>query len=171
MAYASLALDELLELLGAATPAPASGTAAALTGALAAALAELAAGVSGKPGAVEEARKLRASLAALADDDAEAYTAYLAERTPEARDRTIDIPLAIAEVALEVAELGGRVAREGKPSVAGDALAATDIASGAARAAVRLVELNLAGTDDPRRDHAAELARQAGTWIPRMGPL
>ena len=79
MGYAAIALDELLELLGAATPAPASGTAAALTG----------------------------------------------------------------------------------------ALAATDLASGAARAAIRLVELNLAATDDPRRDRAAELARQAGTWIAR----
>jgi formiminotetrahydrofolate cyclodeaminase len=170
MGYAAIALDELLELLGAATPAPASGTAAALTGALAAALAELAAGVSGKPDAAGAARKLRTRLGALADEDAEAYTAWLAERTDEARDRTVDIPLAIAEVALEVAELGGRLARDGKRSVAGDALAATDLASGAARAAIRLVDLNLAGTGDPRRDRAAELARQAGTWIPQPGP-
>src|SRR5207253_8149656 len=170
MGYAAIALDELLDLLGAATPAPASGTAAALTGALAAALAELAAGVSGKSDATEAAGKLRRRLATLADEDAEAYTAWIAARTEDARDRIVDVPLAIAEVALEVAELGGRLAREGKPSVAGDALAATDLASGAARAAVRLVELNLAGTDDPRRDHAAELARQAGTWIAQSYP-
>src|SRR5207244_4883654 len=152
MGYAAIALDELLELLGAATPAPASGTAAALTGALAAALAELAAGVSGKPGAADEARNLRARLAALADDDAEAYTAYIAARTGEAWDRIVDIPLAIAEVALEVAELGGRLAREGKASVAGDALAATDLASGAARAAGRRAERNVAGPGDTRRE-------------------
>jgi formiminotetrahydrofolate cyclodeaminase len=160
MAYASLALDELLELLGAATPAPASGTAAACTGALAAGLAELAAGVSGDAAGVAEARSLRARLAALADDDAEAFTAYLAARSDDARDRIVDVPLAIAERAAEVADLGTRLARDGKPSVVGDSLAAADLAGGAVRAAARLVELNLAGTDDPRLGRAHSLARR-----------
>jgi formiminotetrahydrofolate cyclodeaminase len=144
MPYVSLALEELLELLAAATPAPASGTAAALTGALAGGLAELAAGVSGDDGAVAEARSLRNRLGALADDDAEAYTAFLANRSEEARARIAEVPRAIAARAAEVAALGRRLAAEGKPSVVGDALAAVDLAEGAARAAARLVQLNVA---------------------------
>jgi formiminotetrahydrofolate cyclodeaminase len=161
MAYASLALEELLELLAAATPAPASGTAAACTGALAAGLAELAAGVSGHEEAAAEARSLRGRLAALADEDAEAYTAFLADKQSEAaRARIVDVPLAIAERAAEVAELGQRLARDGKPSVVGDSLAAADLAAGAVRAASRLVGLNLRATDDPRAAKAVELARR-----------
>ena len=142
MVYVSLSVEELLDLLGAATPTPASGTAAAIVGALAASLAELAAGVSGDEGAVSEARSLRGRFSVLADEDAEAYTAFLVSRSNEARVRIVEVPQAIAAAAGEVAALGRRLAREGKPSVSGDALAAVDLAEGAAGAAARLVELN-----------------------------
>jgi formiminotetrahydrofolate cyclodeaminase len=58
------------------------------------------------------------------------------------------------------------VAAAGKPGLRGDALAGADIATGAARAAARLVEINLAGmeTADARalrdRARAASVAAQ-----------
>jgi formiminotetrahydrofolate cyclodeaminase len=142
MAYGTLSLAELLDRVGAATPAPASGTAAAYAAALGAALAELAAGVSRDEAGVAEARELRARLVALGDEDAEAYTAFLAARSDETWARIVEVPRAIAAAAEQVAALGERVARDGKQSVVGDALAAVDVAEGARRAAERLVELN-----------------------------
>jgi formiminotetrahydrofolate cyclodeaminase len=71
-----------------------------------------------------------------------------------------DVPLAIAETAAEVAALAREVAAAGKPGLRGDALAGADIAAGAARAAARLVELNLADLpDDPRIVRAQTAAR------------
>ena len=54
--------------------------------------------------------------------------------------------------------------RAGKPGLRGDALAGADIAAGAARAAARLVEINLAdAAGDPRVARArAAVARAAG---------
>src|SRR5258708_35119431 len=75
-------VGEFLAALGARTPAPASGSAAALTGALAAALAELAGRFAGDGDAVERAQKLGARLVELADEDAATYTAFMA-RTDE----------------------------------------------------------------------------------------
>jgi methenyltetrahydrofolate cyclohydrolase len=137
-----LPLAELLDVIGAATPAPASGTAAACAAALGAALAELAAGVSRDDAAVAEAQELRARLLALADDDAEAYTAFLAERSDATRARIIEVPQEISAAAAQVAALGERLARDGKASVAGDAQAAVELATGARRAADQLVAVN-----------------------------
>jgi formiminotetrahydrofolate cyclodeaminase len=139
-----MGVDELLEAVAAPTPAPASGTAAALTGALAAALVSLAAGVSGDEERAAEANRLRERLAGLADDDAAAYTAFVREPTPETRSRIVAVPEAIAAGARSVGELGLQLAETGKPSVRGDALAAADLAQGAIRAAERLVTINQA---------------------------
>ncbi len=142
MSYGTRRLDEFLDELGAATPAPASGTAAALTAAMAAGLAELAAGVSRDGEAVARARALRTRLTALADEDAEAYTAFMRARSDETRARTIAVPQEIASRAAEVASLGQQLAEQGKPSVRGDALSAVELARGAERAAARLVAIN-----------------------------
>jgi methenyltetrahydrofolate cyclohydrolase len=140
--YGTLSLAELLDSVGAATPAPASGTAAAYAAALGAALAELAAGVSRDDAAVAEARELRARLVALADEDAEAYTAFLAERTDATRARIVEVPQEISRAAAQVAALGERLVHDGKASVAGDAQAAVELANGARRAAENLVAIN-----------------------------
>jgi len=140
--YGTLSLSELLDSVAAATPAPASGTAAAYAAALGAALAELAAGVSRDDAAVAAARELRVRLVQLADEDAEAYTAFLAERNDETRARIVEVPQEIAAAAAQVVALGERLVRDGKPSVAGDAQAAVELANGARRAADHLVALN-----------------------------
>src|SRR3954454_6923904 len=74
-------------------PAPASGAAAALTGALGAALAELAARFTDDEAGVERASALGRRLAALADEDVAAYTAFMQTRSAEARARIVAVPL------------------------------------------------------------------------------
>ena len=82
-------------------------------------------------------------------------------KTDEARDRTIDVPLELAQTAARVTRLGERLAREGNPRLVGDADAGATLSRAAVRAAVRLVEINLEGRDDPRGKRARELASDA----------
>jgi formiminotetrahydrofolate cyclodeaminase len=137
-----LRVGEFLAALGERTPTPASGAATALTGALAAALTELAGRFAGDEEAVIGAKTLVTQLVELADDDAEAYTAFMAERNDETRARIIQVPQQIALHADEVAELAERVRGQLTSSVAGDAEAAVELARAAARVARRLAELN-----------------------------
>ena len=138
-----LRVGEFLAALGERTPTPASGAATALTGALAAALTELAARFAGDEGAVIGAKALLVRLVELADEDAVAYTAFMADRTDANRARIIEVPEQIASHADEVAELAETVRRQLTSSVAGDAEAAVELARAAARVARRLAELNV----------------------------
>jgi len=134
---------ELLDAIGARTPAPASGSVAALTGALAAALTEMAARYADDDASIERARELKARLGALADEDSVVYAAFMAERNEETRAEIIRVPEEIAAAATEVAELADRVGAQLQTSVAGDAEAAAALARAAAGVAKRLVELNV----------------------------
>jgi formiminotetrahydrofolate cyclodeaminase len=142
MAFGELRVGEFLAALGERTPAPASGSAAALTGAFAAALVELAARFAEDEDAITRAKALSTRLAQLADEDAAAYTAFMESRSDEARRRTIEVPEEIAAKADEVAELAAQVGARLTSSVAGDAEAAAELARAAARVARRLAELN-----------------------------
>lgn len=137
-----LRVGELLAALGERTPTPASGAATALTGALAAALTELAARFAGDEDAVVAAKAAVARLSELADEDAAAYTAFMAERSDATRRRIIEVPEEIAAHADEVAALADAVRARLTSSVAGDAEAAAELARAAARVARRLAELN-----------------------------
>ncbi len=150
-----------LDALGARTPAPASGSGAAVTGGIAAALAELAARFSDEPEIVGRLEELRARLLRLADEDAAAYTAFMRTKSAEDRERTIDVPLEIAESAAEVARLASAVAEGGNPRVAGDAEAGYLLAGAVARVGARLVEINLGGKDDPRLQRARDAVAAA----------
>src|SRR5882672_170326 len=97
-----LQVGEFLAALGERTPTPASGAAAALTGALAAGLTELAARFAGGEEAVVRAKALVTRLVELADEDAVAYTAFMADRNDENRARIIAVPEEIAAHADEV---------------------------------------------------------------------
>jgi formiminotetrahydrofolate cyclodeaminase len=140
-----LQVGEFLAALGERTPTPASGAATALTGALAAALTELAGRFAEDEDAVVQAKVAVMRLVELADEDAAAYTAFMADRTPEARARIIEVPEEIAAQADEVAELAARVRSQLTSSVAGDAEAAVELARAAARVARRLAALNACG--------------------------
>jgi formiminotetrahydrofolate cyclodeaminase len=137
-----LRVAELLAALGERTPAPASGAAAALTGAMAAALTERAARFAGDEEAVVQAQAAVARLVELADEDVAAYTAFMAERTDATRVRIVAVPEEIAARADEVAGLAEAVLGQLRSSVAGDAEAAVELARAAARVARRLGELN-----------------------------
>jgi methenyltetrahydrofolate cyclohydrolase len=137
-----LSVGGFLDALGARTPAPASGAAAAITGALGAALAELAARLAKDDAAVEEARRLRARLVQLADEDGEAYTAFMHERSEANRARTIEVPREIAAVASEVVELADGLATRLTFPMVGDAEASAELARAAAHVSRRLAALN-----------------------------
>ena len=114
---------------------------------------------------VGRAEELRARVEPLADADADAYGAFMAERTDENVERIIAIPCELAEVAAEVAELAAAVAAGGTPNVSGDAAAGADLAAAVASIAARLVEINARPGDDRIADasrHAARAATAAG---------
>lgn len=163
--FLDLSLKELLDAVPARTPAPGGGAVAAIAASLAAGLVAMAARFATeewerRAEVVGRAEELRARIEPLADADAAAYGAFMAARSPETTERIIAIPFEIAEIAAEVAELAGIVAREGNPNVRGDASAGADLAAAAASVGARLVGVNT-DTDDPRVETAADLARRA----------
>jgi formiminotetrahydrofolate cyclodeaminase len=181
---ADATVAELLEQLAARTPAPGGGTAAGLAGAVAAALTEMAAAFAltrtpGESGEIAEiarrARELRARLLELADADISSYEPVLRARSldrgdsrrrsaiEDALSSAAEVPLEIAEACAEVAELAAMsAAAPGNDHLLGDAGAAAVIAEAATRAAVALVELNLARwPEDPRLERTTALARRA----------
>ena len=177
----SLPVDELLDEFARAKPVPGAGPAAALVTAVAAALTAMAARTSRgswrEAGAVvAQAEALRARAVRLAEEDAEAVEAFLAERAPqggqnpEVRDyrlgralhRAADVPLEIVEAATDVARLAAHTTRHCSGDVRADAAAAALLASGAARGAAHLVEVNLTTVEgDERVKRARGLVRAA----------
>jgi formiminotetrahydrofolate cyclodeaminase len=166
-------VDELLDELAGPAPIPGSGSAAALVAAMAAALVAMAARLSpdweDSRGVAAQADALRRRAARLVGVDADAYAAVLALRDapsqerPEQRDfrlgaafsRAADVPLEIASLAEDVAELGALVAASSFHGARADAAGAAVLASAAARAAASLVAINLAvAPGDPRSDQA-----------------
>jgi formiminotetrahydrofolate cyclodeaminase len=126
--------------------------------------------------AVAQAESLRARATSLAQEDADALDAFLAERAPnpaqqpESRDfrigrallRAADVPLTIAETACDVALLAAHVTSRCNGDVRPDAAAAAALARGAVAAAAHLVEVNLAtGEADTRVTRARQLVRTA----------
>ncbi|MGN6431250.1 MAG: cyclodeaminase/cyclohydrolase family protein [Gaiellaceae bacterium] len=173
--YLDLRVHELLESVT-KRGGPAAGAIAALTAASAAALVELTARATDAEawpdaaGAAAQAHKLRERLVPLARQDAEAYhaaVAQLRERDDdfalgEALARAADLPLEIADHAENVAALAADAAARAHPELRADAAAAAALALGAAWAAAKLVEVNLAmHEDDPRLARARRIAAGA----------
>ncbi len=164
------------------TPAPGGGSSCACACALGAALVEMAAAIELRrtdsllDGALpERLRALRERSLALAEEELSSYVPVLeARRLPEddpsrasrlaaALEEASASPLAIAECAAEVAELGAEVTRLAAPAVRGDAGAGVTLAEAAAAAAARLVEINVggAGGGHGAADRARGAARRA----------
>ena len=182
-------LERFLERLASTDPAPGGGGSVAVATAMAAALVEMAAGLSTDQiaeAAVIGARAsdIRRRALSLADEDAAAYTRVLdafrrrreADADPDAGRREIHealegataVPLEVAGLAADVAGLGTRLVTGGNPNLEGDAAAAVHIARAAARAAARLVELNVAQgkLDGDWCDQAAAHVTRAETGTP-----
>lgn len=170
---------DLLDRLAAKQPAPGGGAAAAITVAMAAGLLGMAARFStaqliDSAGRAAYADRVRGQVAALAEQDAEAYQAVLAafalprEPDPEVRRRQIRrtleraarVPTEIAEAASGIATEAAALAVRGNPNLRGDAFTAATLAAAAARAAAELVRLNVE-LGDLGGDLAARAARAA----------
>ncbi|MFL5863341.1 MAG: cyclodeaminase/cyclohydrolase family protein [Solirubrobacteraceae bacterium] len=173
-----LPLRELLERLAAGTPAPGGGSAAAITCAVAAALAEMASALSSSPTAASDRRhagELRERALELAELDLESYAPVLhaLRRPAEDPERPAAVaaalsqasvaPMEVARVAGEVAALAARVTQEAGRHLLGDAATATVLAEAACAAAALLVEINLARFEDERPGQAAQCVRDAST--------
>jgi formiminotetrahydrofolate cyclodeaminase len=180
---------DFLAQVAARTPTPGGGGAAAVTAALAAGLVAMAARFSAAqlPAAADlagQADQLRERAAALADQDAAAYRAVLdAYRPPRSGDdrarrqrigaalhEATVIPLAIAEISAQVAELAASVAAQGNPNLRGDATMAAHLAGASARGAAALVAINTAlgglpGSLSERADSAVATAQAAATRV------
>ena len=141
-----LTVEDLLAAIGERTPAPASGAATALTAALAAALAELSARYAGNEDDAERAHALAAELVRLGDDDAAAYSAFMANRNEETRAAIVRVPEEIARLADEAGAIASRAIDRLSPSVAGDARASAELGRAAAAVARGLAKLNRAGS-------------------------
>ena len=149
---------------------------AAVTASLAASLVVMA----GPPENAGRVAALGRRSAALADEDAAAYSAVMVARRSGASEtdalaRATEVPLEIAAIAAAIAQQAAEVFLTGRRDVRGDAATALLLAEGAARSAAYLVEVNVeagGGTRDLvglARAHnaAARAARKlVGGWVP-----
>ncbi len=134
-------------------------------------MAALFAGVDDSPGAVAGAATgLRIRAAALAQDDLAVYAAYVAARRLDPRgvavlaalDEAVRVPLEVAAIGAELAELAAGLAVAGNPRLRGDAATGALLAVAATRSAAVLVCENLLDRpDDPRLARAAALVTRA----------
>lgn len=191
-ALGSLDLRELTAQLASREPVPGGGSAAAFSGALAAALVGMVAELTlGRPGYAEHgdavgtvrdrAAELRVELLDLAETDAAAYDAVVrarrlpkesdaerATRTTRLRGAMLEaarIPLCTARAARDVLDLVVRIAPIGNRNAVSDAGVAGLLAAAAVRGAVLNVRINLPylPADEPlRHEAAAEIAQLDG---------
>lgn len=184
-------VDELAALVAARTSVPAGGAVAALTTELAAGLAAMAGRFSDTGTAesghhtesVAQADALRQAAEPLADEDAAGYAAFLAalaepddgdpglrrERVERARSRTVDVPLAMAEIAAQCAVLAADLAMSGNRSVRGDAATAVALCHATTTAASIMVAENLGNASHDERAHRVRsAARKAAAALDRV---
>lgn len=182
-----LPLRRLLDDVAARTPDPAGGPVCAIVLGFAAALVVMSARFSGgtwngAEQAAAQAEALRARVELLAVEDGRAYADVLAAlrlpREPDAGEReralalalgrAAEVPLELAGLAAEAAELAVEVAERGNRNLRGDATTAASLAAASARAAANLVAINLAGRGgDPRVERAAAAAARAAAAAER----
>lgn len=183
-----LHLGEFLANLGSSSPTPGGGAAAAVVGALGAALVEMTANLTiGKPRLADvqeqansiqqRAGDLRARLERLGDADADAFervtAAYKLLRADDAQKQqrtqaiqaallqAADVPLETARVAAEVVALAEEAAPLLNPAVISDVLVGALLAQAAVSSAGLNVEINLAAMTDAaaKERYARELAQ------------
>ncbi|ROS44322.1 cyclodeaminase/cyclohydrolase family protein [Amycolatopsis thermoflava] len=191
-ALAGTAFSVIADAVASETATPGGGAVAGLTATLAAGLVAMVARYSSAVGDFDpdavaaRADELRRDAQQLADDDVSAYQAYLdatkLPRDPDpvartaairaALDAAADVPLALAMVAAEVAELGELVAKDGNTRLRPDGVTAVQLGSAVATSAAALVGENLrARRDDPRPARAAEHAATARAAAARVARL
>src|SRR6478672_9829431 len=191
MDFDKTSFEDLLTALGSDAPTPGGGSAAALAGAMGAALAEMVASLTlskEKYAASHEAvrpiaglaRRTRQELQRLAHEDSEAYDAVVAARrlpkdtpdqekvrarkTSEANRLAAEVPMRTARSAARLLAAMPELAKKGNPNAASDAGAAALLLEAAVHAALLNVAINLAGIDDEAvriRERALSTVRSA----------
>jgi len=173
--YSQVPIEEYLTKLAGESPEPGGGSAAALVGALGAALVGMVASLTlgnEKYAAVQEAigqlrdqaKQLRLTMQELVTEDARAYAEVAAamklpQDTDENREkrsrvlqaalrRAAEVPLRVAEAAGEVACLSLTAAEIGNVHAVSDAGVAAVLAEAAAQSAALNVKINLAWIKD-----------------------
>ena len=174
--YLDLPLRDFLGEVASPEPMPGAGYYAAISLSMAAGLVAMAAGASRgewgeAKGAAAQANTLRERIAPLAQRNLEAYASAAARLRGTGDDaddlgllleRAAQIPLDIAEAAVDVASLAAVVAERGEQALRADAVAGALLAQGAARVAATLVEVNLGTTSsDPRVTRVRDLSGTA----------
>ena len=185
-------LSGFVSSVASSNPVPGGGSVAAHAGALAAALAQMVAGLTigkKKYAAVDAEMKEAAlkavalgnQLAGLVKRDAEAYAqvseayklpkepadaaAHRTEAVTNALLKAAEVPLATARAAVEVAQLASLVAEKGNSNAVTDAGVAALLAHAAAKGAAYNVRVNIQALDD--KSKGQHLAREADQLVKR----
>lgn len=175
MSLIKLTVQDFIEELASANPTPGGGSASALAGAIAAGLVEMACNLTvgrEKFRDVEEELKvvlarsgeLRAMLMSAVDEDTLAYDKVSqAYKLPRATDEdkqartaaiqealkyATEVPLKVAQAAMEVSQLALIALEKSNPNVASDARVARVVADAAREGATANVEINLGSITD-----------------------
>lgn len=168
------------------TPTPGGGSAAALAGALAAALTQMVAGLTvnrKKYAAVDvesqailgKAKELRTQLTRLIAEDAAAFEGVMAAwrnkeldesakaaAVEEAMKKAGEIPLQVARLSQKAASLGQKIGQVGNPNAVTDAAAGAIMAHAAVQAAALNVKINASSLKNKQL---------AQTWIDEVSAL
>jgi glutamate formiminotransferase/formiminotetrahydrofolate cyclodeaminase len=185
--FRDLSVEAFSEALGSGSATPGGGSAAALSGALAASLvAMVARNTAANPSFAERAEAMeqiaaeadtcRHSLLELVDDDAAAFERVLAafrlpKETAELKDvrsreiqasyrEAVEIPLLVCRRALDVLALAGQIAELGNPNAISDAGVAALLAASALDGAALNVGINLGSIKDESYRTESERAVQ-----------
>jgi len=132
-----------LDRLAAPIASPGGGSAAAFSGAMAAALVEMCAGLSEIEEARARAEQLREDLEALVEEDAVAFASYMETRSDEALKRATLAPLLIAEKSAEVLLLAQGAAPKVAKAAIPDLKGAMRFAGAASEHAAATARFNL----------------------------
>ena len=173
--FAKLSLEDFLAALGADTPTPGGGTAAATAGAMGASLAEMvarltlskekyAASHDAVRPILEAGQLAREEFVTLAREDSEAYDAVVAaRRLPKDTDeqkaarqnaialanrRAAEVPMRTARAAARLLAALPELAEKGNPNAASDVGAAALLLDACAEGALLNVGINLSGIED-----------------------
>ncbi|MCP4424916.1 MAG: glutamate formimidoyltransferase [Chloroflexi bacterium] len=171
-AGAEISLAEFVETTAANTPTPGGGSVAALAGALAAALAQMVAGltvgrkkyadVDGDARAIlAEADQLRQALTAAIAEDAAAFDRVMAAWRDKSLDKTAkaaaieqatigagEVPLRVARLSRDAAKLARQIAEIGNANAVTDGAAGAIMAHAAAGVAALNVKINAVSLQD-----------------------
>ena len=141
----SATVAQFVDDLAADPPGPAGGSALAVTVAMAAALAELAARRSGASDLAAGAAALRRRALPLSQADADAYALVLSsdgEARTNALARASDVLREIAAAAAETQRLASPLLDQANPALRADVRAALELADAARRSVEHLVRAN-----------------------------